>query len=590
MNNRSRVPGSRSRPRATDVLRTFPFPRLAALALLMLGGAAAAPASDEFLRSSERDLSPRERAALEEIVGDLGNPDPVVRNRALRRVAAVGRAAVPALAEALNKVNDPKFERNLCLTLGTIDDPASFALLEKVLTGRESNEDVLRAALVASGRGRGYPSPDLADAYRRLAAEGTIATVREAALLASGARRLAGLGDLVKSAAAGEKLARVRGCILVALAEAEDATAPEAIARALDPRRNHDEMVRRAALYTAARCGAAPLLDAVLKMQPDAHELSAWCVALGAFPGDAVVEALGRTLKQNGAKGADAVWSLANLATPAGNDVLKRAIDGEFGAVVTEAACLAVAPLVDEKRFVAGLRAAAAGAAEGPKAAALLTLARYGDVDAALATSKELAHWKDVRLLTRGMLLCATLETPIDQLLPEPKAAPAAELWRTLQKIQKGVAVPTLRIERLRDELTQARAHWQLRRDDLRSTVVRELLELDKVVFTPAKSTGGSNPPPPDGSGPTNPGGPPGPGNPGGPGGGDGSGGTPPGDSGPPPGGDGGGGDGSNQKNGGFDGLQGQRRGKPDTARFELDLRQWLEDFPLFARSDPFGS
>jgi len=88
VNNRSRVPGSRSRPRATDVLRTFPFPRLAALALLMLGGAAAAPASDEFLRSSERDLSPRERAALEEIVGDLGNPDPVVRNRALRRVAA----------------------------------------------------------------------------------------------------------------------------------------------------------------------------------------------------------------------------------------------------------------------------------------------------------------------------------------------------------------------------------------------------------------------------------------------------------------------------------------------------------------------
>ncbi|HET6164013.1 MAG TPA: hypothetical protein VFG37_10125, partial [Planctomycetota bacterium] len=428
---------------------------------------------------------------------------------------------------------------------------------------------------------------------------GTIATVREAALLASGARKLAGLGDLVKSAAAGEKLARVRGCIVVALAEAEDATAPEAIARALDPKRNHDEMVRRAALYAAARCGAAPLLDAVLKMQPDGHELSAWCVSLGAFPGDAVVEALARTLKQNGAKGVDAVWSLANLATPAGNDVLKRAIDGEFGAVVTEAACLAVAPLVDEKRFVAGLRAAAAGAAEGPKAAALLTLARYGDVDAALAASKELAHWKDVRLLTRGMLLCATLETPIDQLLPEPKAAPAAELWRTLQKIQKGVAVPTLRIERLRDELTEARAHWQLRRDDLRSAVVRELLELDKVVFTALKSTGGSNPTPPDGGGPTNPGGPPGPGNPGGPGGGDGSGGsgsggsgsggTPPGESGPPPGGDGGGGDGNNQKNGGLDGLQGQRRGKPDTARFELDLRQWLEDFPLYARSDPFG-
>jgi hypothetical protein len=117
-------------------------------------------------------------------------------------------------------------------------------------------------------------------------------------------------------------------------------------------------MVRRAALCAAARSGAAPLLDAVLKAQPDAHELSAWCIALGAFEGDAVVEALARTLKQNGTKGVDAVWSLARLATPAGNDVLKRAIDGEFGDVVVEAACLAVAPLVDEKRFVAGLRTA----------------------------------------------------------------------------------------------------------------------------------------------------------------------------------------------------------------------------------------
>jgi hypothetical protein len=569
-----------------------PFRRFGVLALFLLCGALA-PASDEFLRSSERDLSPRERAALDEFVTDLGNPDPVVRNRALRRVAAVGRASVPALAESLHKANDPKLLRNLCLTLGTIDDPASFALLEKLLAGRESNEDVLRAALVASGRGRGYPSPELADAYRRHAAEGSLATVREAALLASGARKLAGLGDMVRGAAAGEKLARVRGCILVALAEAEDATATEHVARALDPKRTHDEMVRRAALYAAARSGAGPLLDAVLKAQPDAHELPAWCIALGAFEGDAVVEALARTLKQNGAKGVDAVWSLARLATPAGNDVLKRATDGEFGDVVEEAACLAVAPLVDEKRFVAGLRTAAAGAAEGPKAAALLSLARYGDGDAALAASKQLAHWKDPRLLTRGMLLCATLETPIEQLLPEPKTPAPAELWRLLQKIQKGIALPTLRIERLHGELTQARAHWLLRRDDLRTAVVHELLELDKVVFTAGKTTSGGTPPaPPDGGGPTNPGGPGGDGSGGsgsggsgsGSGSGDGSGapGGPPTDPGTPPGG----GDGG--KNG-FDGLQGQRRGKPDTARFELDLRQWLEDFPLFPRSDPFG-
>src|SRR5262249_34641239 len=154
-------------------------------------------------------------------------------------------------------------------------------------------------------------------------------------------------------------------------------------------------------------------------------------------------------------------------------------------------------------------------------------------------------------------------------------AAPAAELWRMLQKIQKGIAVPTLRIERLRAELTQARAHWQLRRDDLRSAVVRELLELDKVVFLPSKTSSGGSPPPPDGSGPTNPGGPGTPGGSGGDGsGGSGSGGSgsgsgsggsgagsgPPTDPGAPPGGDGGdnGGQNGGQK-GGFDGLQGQR-------------------------------
>src|SRR6185503_10354465 len=110
------------------------------------------------------------------------------------------------------------------------------------------------------------------------------------------------------------------------------------------------------------------------------------------------------------------------------------------------------------------------------------------------------------------------------------------------------------------------------RRDDRRTAVVRELLELDKVVFLqPRNSDGktgdGAPPPPPgDASGP--------------PSGGDGAGSG---------GGDGGGNDSGGGSKGGLDGLQGQRRGKQDTARFELDLRQWLEDFPLFKPADPFG-
>jgi HEAT repeat protein len=545
----------------------------------------AAAARDDFLRGSNRDLSKSERVALETLVGELGNPDPVVRNRTVRHVAALGRAAIPALEELLKKANDPKLLRNVCLALGTIDDPASFALLEKIVVPHEASEDVLRAALFATGRGRGYPAPELADALRRLSVEASLATVREAALLAAGARKVAGLGDLWKGAAGNEKLARVRGCMLLALAESGDAAAVEALARALDPKRNRDEMVRRAALAATALCGEGPLLDAVLKSQPDAHELSAWCLALGAFKSDAAVDALGRALTHDGEKAADAVFSLASLGTPAARDLLRRAIAGEFSPAVAEAACVAVAPLVDEQRYLAGLRAAAESEAEGLRAAALLTLARIKDHEAAAAIVKQLPTWRDPRLLTRGLLLCATtLDTPLEELLPKSKAGPVADLWRTIDQIEKRRANPRLLDERLALEFTRARGHWLLRRDDLRGATIRELLELDKVVFVTLKGSGtigGGAPPPDSGGGGSGGGGSDGSGS-----GGSGSGGSGSGGGGS---GDGSGGSGSGGDGGGLNGAPGQRRGKPDTARFELDLRQWLEDFPLFAASEPFG-
>lgn len=583
-----------------------------ALSLLVAVALAAAPraalsARDDFLRGSNRDLSKGERIALESLVGDLGNPDPVVRNRAVRRVAALGRAAVPALEELWNKQKDDKPRRNICLALGAIDDPASFALLEKIVVGREEKEDVLRAALFATGRGRGYPSPELAEALRKLASEASLATVREAALLAAGARKVAGLGDLLKGPAGNEKLARTRGCMLIALAEAGDPATVEALSRALDPKRNRDEMVRRAALAAASVSGEGPLLDAILKAQPDAHELSAWCLALGAFKSDAAVDALGRALLHDGAAAADAVWSLASLATPAARELLRRAITGEFSSTVMESACVAVASLVDEQRYVAGLRAAAAGDAEGPKAAALLTLARIKDHETASAIAKQLANWRDPRLLTRGLLLCATtLDTPLEELLPKSKSAPVADLWRTIEQVEKRRANPRLLDERLALEFTRARGHWLLRRDDLVSGSIRELLELDKVVFVPVKGSGtildgGQPPQPPPESGGSG-GGSGGSGSGGSGSGGSGSGGSGSGGSGSggSSGSDGGSGDPNNPNGGGNSGGSGsggggpnlppgQRRGKPDSARFELDLRQWLEDFPIFAPSEPFG-
>jgi hypothetical protein len=578
---------------------------LAFVIAVALGAAprAALSARDDFLRGSNRDLSKGERIALESLVGELGNPDPVVRNRAVRRVAALGRAAVPALEELQKKASDDKPLRNVCLALGAIDDPASFALLEKIVVGRgeKEKEDVLRAAIFATGRGRGYPSTELAEALRKLASESSLATIREAALLAAGARKVAGLGDLLKGAAGNEKLARTRGCMLLALAEAGDPATVEALSRALDPKRNRDEMVRRAAFAAASVSGEAPLLDALLKAQPDAHELSAWCLALGAFKSDAAVKALENALRHDGAAAADAVWSLANLATPDARELLRRAIAGEFSAAVAEAACVAVAPLVDEQRYLAGLRAAAAGDAEGQKAAAILTLARIKDHEAASAIAKQLPNWRDPRLLTRGLLLCSTtLDTPLEELLPKSKSAPVADLWRTIEQVEKRRANPRLLDERLALEFTRARGHWLLRRDDLVSGSIRELLELDKVVFVPVKGSGtigeGGAPPPPDsgGSGGSGSGGS---GSGGSGSGGSGSGGS---GSGGSSGGESGSGDPNNPNGGGNSGGSGsggggpnlppgQRRGKPDSARFELDLRQWLEDFPLFAPSEPFG-
>jgi hypothetical protein len=204
--------------------------------------------------------------------------------------------------------------------------------------------------------------------------------------------------------------------------------------------------------------------------------------------------------------------------------------------------------------------------------------------------AKQLGNWRDPVLLTRGLLLCAmTLDTPLEQLLPEAKSAPVADLWKTIAQIEKRRANPKLLDERLALEFTKARGHWLLRRDDRRSASIRELLELDYVPFVAVKGGdgkgGGSGAPPPSGP-PPDPGGP-------GSGGSDGSGGS---GSGGSSGGDSGGTDpggpidgGKGGGTGGLGGVPGQRRGKPDTARFELDLRQWLEDFPLFVPSEPFG-
>jgi hypothetical protein len=544
----------------------------------LLGAGGAIVARDEFLHPSSGDLSAAEKKELDARIADLGNPDATVRQRAVRRIPALGRCALPALNERLKEGSDPKQLRNVCLALGALGDATSLARVERWILEKQPVEDVTRAALFALARGRSPPTPELSKLLRSLALDAPLPTVRESALLCAGARKVVGLPEILKGPLhadrGSDRTARVRGCSIVALAEAGDPAGAPLVAWFLDPRNTRDEKLRRAALYATSRLAEPTQLEKLLKFEPDKDEVTAFAVALGAFADPRAVDRLGKLLVKERDRAAVAVLSLANVATPEAKEWLLRALAGEFSDKTRTLAALAVADLTDQQRFLPRLRELAVAASVEPgKAAALLTLARVGDPEAAATVADALPLWRDRELLERGLLLCADAlpERPVADLVPEQRAGPIAPLWNEIAQFQSGQR-PDRRFlkEHVARGLTAARAHWLLARDDLRMTVVRELLELDKVVFVEPKDGdggsdgGGSNPPPP----------------------GDGN---PPPDGGPPPGD--GGGDPAPPPTGGGDPANPPPRGrKQDSARFELDLRQWLIDFPPFEVADPFGS
>ncbi len=538
-----------------------------------------AVARDDFLRATGRDLSARERAALEQRISELGSPDPGVRARAVRRIDAIGRPAVPALLDVLRNASDPKLVRNACLALGAIGDGTALALLEKWYLAQARPEEASRAALLALARGRSQTTSELAEQLRKLVVDAPLSTVRECALLCAGARRITGLRDLLKGPLVSERSARVRGCMLVALAEAGDPTAAPLIARFLDVRQTRDEKLRRAALYAVARLGEPSLLAPLLKFEPDRREVAEYALALGTFQEPVVVEALGKLLLHERERALLAVHSLANIASPEAKGWLERALDGEFSETVRAGAALVVADLVDQQRFLPHLRELATGPAGLPsKASALLSLARIGDSESATVIADALPLWRDRELIERGLLLCATtLDRPAQELLPEARRATIPALWEEVVGIEAKNLDSRLLRERIAAALTAARAHWLLARDDLRVGVLRDLLELDRVVFAEPRSDEVGN----DGSVPS-----PGSGSPPPAGGGDdgGDGGTGGGSSSedpPPPR--------SNDQQGGSVPGFGGRRGRQDTTRIELDLRAWLSDFQPFEVADPFS-
>jgi uncharacterized membrane protein YgcG len=372
--------------------------------------------------------------------------------------------------------------------------------------------------------------------------------------------------------------------MVVALGESGDPAAAALVVRFLDPRQVRDEKLRRAALQATARLGDPLLLQPLLRFEPDRREIADYALALGAFSEPVVVERLGDLLQHERDDALLAVQSLAQIATPEAKRWLERALKGDFTEAVQAAAALCVADLVDQQRFLPHLRALALGPSGRPgKAAALVSLARIGDRESAVAVADALPLWREPELFERGLLYCATLvDRPLEEMVPEARRATVGTLWREALEIERGDRVADLLRERIATHLTESRAHWQLARDDQRLAVLRELLELDKD-FVPepraqdGDSGGGGNPPPP-GSG----------------------GGTPPGGG----GGDDGGGSGSG--NGGGDGddpvpppttgddsppgnLPGPRRKSYDPTRFEHDLRAFLIDYSPFDLADPFA-
>ncbi len=572
----------RRRQQSSIALRSTVFAACAAFA-------AAAPllARDDFLRATSGDLTAREKQALEARIAELGHPDHVVRNKAVRRIAAMGKYALPALLETLKRSSDPALLRNVCFALGALGDARSLALLERWFLAELPGEEAARAALLALARGRSPPTPELSERLRKLVLDAPLATIRECALLCAGARRVVGLPEILKGPIQSERSARIRGCMLIALAESEGTSAAPLIAPFLDPRRVRDVNLRRAALYATARLADPALLVPLLKFEPDPrYEVAAYAVALGAFADPLAIERLGKLLVRERERAAVAVFSLANAATPEAKGWLLRALGGDFSdKKVRAAAALAVVGLTDQQRFLPRLRELAMAASTDPgKSAALLALARIGDAEAAAAVAEALPLWRDRELLERGLLLCSTtLDRPLAELLSQERSAPVAELWTEIGQIQASRRDPRLLHERIAAALTAARAHWTLARDDLRMAVLRDLLELDKVVRDDADEGPGEDndvdsgfdampkpgeqPDPPKDDAP------------------------PPPDSGGDDGGDDGGGAPAPPKQGGSEagaGLQ-ARRGRPEMARIEVDLRQWLIDYPPFEVADPFA-
>ncbi len=520
------------------------------------------PASaDEFLRPTYAELTRPARRAIEELIRDLGAADPEVRNRAVRTLAAVGRAAIPPLRDLVREESDPRRLANGCLALAAIGEPSCFAVLHQALLDKSRQEDELRAILVALTRDPSRLPANVTSRVRKLAGGDAEDTVSQAAALLATTKNFGGLPATMDALLKAKRPPVVRAIALIGLAGSGSREAMASVKQELI--RSRSRLVRRAALYAVAALADPALLEALLDFDPDPEEMSAYVLALGVYPVKEAVDRIRELLSQEPVS--EMAYSLAFQSIPSSLEVLLECLQGRWGSSVREDACLAVTELVDQQRFLPALRTAAESANPRLRTRALLALSRVGDPLTAAKVKARLGAWSDEELLEVAVVFCSReLEENVCEELPaHRRVGRLVDLCQVIDEVRAEVRDPRLLADAVVQRLDDARAHWTLRRDDLRDSLVFEALELGRVTFRAAPNP---EPPPEDG---------------GDDGGGD--------DDAEPPAS--GGGTGFRAPQSGFrqPGTGPGRGRRSDLVDVEEDLLRWFRDYPLFPESTPFG-
>ena len=445
----------------------------------------AAPA-DDFLNPSERDLDRAEQAALDRLVRSLDDSEAWRRNLTVRRLAALGPAAVPELRRLLESTSNPKRVSMALLALSAIDP--SHPLLERTLL-TESGEDVVRAALLGMRRDEARPLIDEpAELLRELVSGESQPSVTRLAVLVAAGRDLVDFERIALAELRRSRNAEEKGAYLLGLAERKSVESVGAVERALA--REVNTLVRCCALYGAA-CLAEPGLQQTLsRFQPkNREEARGLALALGADRGDAAVESLVRLLKREPV--VEAVYALARIDSLASRERLLECMQGRFDErtshIMAVTACLAAMHTSADQSVLAELRRRADSGVRAVRVAALLALAWMRDPEGARRVAEAEHEFDDTPELWEAALLLRQRVQGAEALgewsATGGRQVPSSVrfLFRLGRDVAAGRRDPRLFDDQLRHRLRARRAHFELQRSVFRDDLVLRVLELDDL-------------------------------------------------------------------------------------------------------------